>query len=791
MRTGPVRANLPELPMRSMRSMRSMPVFILFALTTRLYGADPEPPRNLPEAILPETTLLAVSVPDFSETRTAFKKTRVADMFAEPEMQQFLAPACEQLRKTYDELRAKNPLLPALADLEQVFTGEVTLALYNRDANAKMGEFPAGFAAVLRPKDLAAFNRIVPAGALEPNAGDPMAPAMAQANGRVLFVFPGEDLSEFLKRLNAPPPRGTLATRESFTSARKMLQFASGYAFADPVGFLNLALPAANLNHTVALNLQNAIDGLAAVMLGVGFNKDEIVLEGCVRAIPGKRPGGLLALLLNPDQPVGRTALKIASADAPFVSAGHVDWAGCLSKIRRLLAVADPGRQVDFVLMFVNKLLGFDLDKDLLASLGTETVYAQSALDTAVPLSTFNGGVMSIAVRDTEKMDECLKKVFAALGAHPGNALPLGEMLQFLKTECKGRTIYHLKQLMSSSWSFCLYGDRLLIGNSLNALKRSLEQLAGETDILANPEFQATIARVSAQPFNADKLPSGFAFQTDAGCGGGSLALAGLGLAGGAGGLAGLAEVVDRVPLENGVGDDPLAEIGRFLKRPSGKVLMDIGASVDLGLWPDEGFFMKYRRTRGACWTSDPLGVYFRTELPFPVGGFRSGGGGPLVMIAVVGIAAAAVLPVLSRARDAAQRASSANNLGQMGKALIMYSDVPAHDGKYPQDPADLYPDYIADARIFSNPRFKGQDVGYIYIASSTPDDAMNIVAFENVSAGSVQGRNILLAVGSVEWRDENSFQEELKKTEEALKAKGAAMKQVPISFKQIAGKKK
>jgi type II secretory pathway pseudopilin PulG len=172
-----------------------------------------------------------------------------------------------------------------------------------------------------------------------------------------------------------------------------------------------------------------------------------------------------------------------------------------------------------------------------------------------------------------------------------------------------------------------------------------------------------------------------------------------------------------------------------------------------------------------------------------------------IVLLVIVGVFAALVLPMFAPARINSRRTSCASNLKQIGVALEIYADVPAH-GAYPTyggSPGSgakdarlalnkLFNNYISDYRLFSCPNaptlgrleklspwndkantpgtypLTVESSGYGYdqrhtpshsmaaIASDTPNGGLNNAAGVPNNHGVNAGHNVLIGSGSVEF---------------------------------------
>ena len=83
-----------------------------------------------------------------------------------------------------------------------------------------------------------------------------------------------------------------------------------------------------------------------------------------------------------------------------------------------------------------------------------------------------------------------------------------------------------------------------------------------------------------------------------------------------------------------------------------------------------------------------------------------------LIVLAIIGLLAALIFPVLGRAREAGRRSACISNLRQIGLAFQLYEQD--HRKRLPSRLSGIYPAYLNDARLFLCPsdRTRGQFAG-------------------------------------------------------------------------------
>src|SRR5205085_167413 len=108
----------------------------------------------------------------------------------------------------------------------------------------------------------------------------------------------------------------------------------------------------------------------------------------------------------------------------------------------------------------------------------------------------------------------------------------------------------------------------------------------------------------------------------------------------------------------------------------------------------------------------------------------------------------------------------------------------------FPTNPADLYPTYLNDIRVFQSPGHVDEDVSYTLVTGVTSENARDVLAFENPAKGTATPmRNVLYTSGMVVMVQEDEFQRDLKETESNVKRAGKKFGTVPMSMKEISKK--
>ncbi|MBE7463955.1 MAG: hypothetical protein HS116_10785 [Planctomycetes bacterium] len=737
------------------------------------------------EGVLDADTCFALFAPDLSAARARMGQTRLAAMLARPELQAFFEPIRASLHAEYNGLRDRLPPLAALEQAAGLLQGGRAAVAFKLTRGEDFGG--AVYVDLRDAERLNAFLAERLGGPLPPD-GLPLPmleTSVVQAGSGLLLARPAAELPAVTARLKD----GGLA----LTAEQAAYKDALVWGFFHPGQMLRTAMaaaPEADRVKAEALAKALGLPGMGAWSAGLRVDSGEWIGEAHLASAAPNASMPVLELIYG-REPIRPESLKLAAKDAPFVSAWRVNLAGIVPLIFRCADAIGEGPALAEGWGALTTMLGMDLQEDFLAHFEGECVTAATRLDTAQPLSWGPGMVSAFRLKDPAKLTAGLVKLKAAVERLAAAAGPGALPLIWREQTVAGKTVQYLRgDLLGGGLSFRVEGDSLLVANSLNAMRRTLEQLQAPDDIRAHPGFRTTLERLTGAPYADAALPPGFAFSDHAHTGSGLLLTAGAGVAAAA---TALCAAADRLipadpnpppgPAPGIFGNPLLGEALLFLGKPSGQMLTRIAHSIDLGFWPDAGFFAEFQRPSGFVLLYGPGGWRMRGDLPPPAPGGQST---TLVAVATVGIGAGLLLPAMARSREQARRTHSAINLSQFGKACFLYADVDVNRGRFPRHPAELAGAYVSDPRLFVNPRSPESDPGYMYLAGSTPADGDHLVAYDALSFDGL-GRNVLYADGHVEWLDEFGFNQELERTAKQITDAGRKARQIPVRSAEIA----
>jgi prepilin-type processing-associated H-X9-DG protein len=370
---------------------------------------------------------------------------------------------------------------------------------------------------------------------------------------------------------------------------------------------------------------------------------------------------GLLATLLDPE-PVSEDLLKLAPQSSTWVAATRCDLAPILGGVRNTIARldADASRNVEDAIKEVNKALGCDLQRDLLAGLGDQWL----AFNSEQTGRGILGLVLVNPLRNPAKVEQALLAFERMANTEMKRDADRGEPAVSIETAKVGDLSIHYLAIPALAPCWAIKDGRLYVA----AFPQILEAAAAETGtggqgVLGNAGFNAARERVgvsknaiSISYMDLPKLaPRGY-----------QMVLALQRGALGAADLFGMQTPALALP-------------------PLNKIAPHLSTSV------------------GATWVDD-LGWHYRGVTPFPAADVL--GGEQSLVTTVAPAAVAALIPAAARAKQQARMVQGANNLRQIGQGIFLYANE--HQGDLPPDLGAIA-GYLMAPTMFQAPEHYGR----------------------------------------------------------------------------------